>query len=407
MSRSRSRACRAFSWLRCTTRRTSSRAYFGTDTARGLDSLRRRARGLARRARPAATHEDSRIALEVAALVGVVVLAVAWTRLDGQSPSLYHGGFLVCGLAATAVIAAAVHPSPGPFRPRPVVRAAVCARPHQLRRVPLPLAHRHRVRREADGLRGMAAASACKPRSRSSWQSSPTGSSSSRFVAAPARAFSGGSSRRQSWSGLVVVLAVSTLGGRSARKIDPLHNPLDAATKAFRSAPPNARRVMIVGDSVALSLGIEMHGLAMSPPVAVFNGAIQGAHTQLALPSARHRNKTGQVATVKVWPCDPDWQAGAIERFRPTDHPLDCQQSRRCRALSRPLARYVLPCLCVGFQRAIQDEIATARSARRQGPDDDRGLPSIPVRRRRSAHRLRQQGAPQGRGCELGRNSSI
>src|SRR5439155_25782528 len=42
-------------------------------------------------------------------------LTVAWTRLDGQSSTLYRGGFLVCGLAATAVIAAAVHPQPGPL----------------------------------------------------------------------------------------------------------------------------------------------------------------------------------------------------------------------------------------------------------------------------------------------------
>ena len=60
------------------------------------------------------TKRNARVALEVVGIAGVAVLAVAWTRLDGQSSTLYHGGFLVCGLAATAIIAAAVHPQRGP-----------------------------------------------------------------------------------------------------------------------------------------------------------------------------------------------------------------------------------------------------------------------------------------------------
>jgi peptidoglycan/LPS O-acetylase OafA/YrhL/lysophospholipase L1-like esterase len=55
----------------------------------------------------------ARVAVETAGLGGAVVLAVAWTRLDGQSATLYRGGFVLCGLAATAVLAAAVHPRPG------------------------------------------------------------------------------------------------------------------------------------------------------------------------------------------------------------------------------------------------------------------------------------------------------
>ena len=55
----------------------------------------------------------NRLALEAIGLVGAGVLALAWIRLDGQSSTLYRGGFLVCGLCATAVIATVVHPEPG------------------------------------------------------------------------------------------------------------------------------------------------------------------------------------------------------------------------------------------------------------------------------------------------------
>ena len=87
--------------------------YFGTDTRAAAilfgAALAAGSRSTARR------QPQPRIALEVVGLGGVAVLAVAWTRLDGQSSTLYRGGFLLCGLAATAIIAAAVHPEPGPI----------------------------------------------------------------------------------------------------------------------------------------------------------------------------------------------------------------------------------------------------------------------------------------------------
>ena len=56
----------------------------------------------------------ARIALEIAAVISAAGLAVAWSRLSGQSSTLYRGGFLLCGIAVVAVIAAAAHPRPGP-----------------------------------------------------------------------------------------------------------------------------------------------------------------------------------------------------------------------------------------------------------------------------------------------------
>ena len=91
-----------------------ARVYFGTDTRATAILL-----GAALAAWLAmfgpTVRRERRVALEVVALVGVAFLALCWARLDGQSSSLYHGGFLLCAVAATAIIAAAVHPEPGPI----------------------------------------------------------------------------------------------------------------------------------------------------------------------------------------------------------------------------------------------------------------------------------------------------
>ncbi len=86
-----------------------SRVYYGTDTrATGILLGAALAAVLAMRG-PARNHA-ARVGLEIAGWVGVVVLALAWTRLDGQSDTLYQGGFLVCGVAAILVIATVMHP---------------------------------------------------------------------------------------------------------------------------------------------------------------------------------------------------------------------------------------------------------------------------------------------------------
>ncbi len=89
-----------------------NRAYYGTDT---------RATGILLGAALAAwlvvwgpvRTRAARVAVELVGFAGIGVLAVAWTQLDGQSSRLYRGGFVVCGLAAIAVIAAAAHPRAG------------------------------------------------------------------------------------------------------------------------------------------------------------------------------------------------------------------------------------------------------------------------------------------------------
>ena len=89
-----------------------SRVYFGTD-ARATGVLLGAALAAALVVRHPARSRVGRLSIQVAGVVGVVVLAVAWTRLDGQSPRLYRGGFALCAVAAVAVIAAVTRPRSG------------------------------------------------------------------------------------------------------------------------------------------------------------------------------------------------------------------------------------------------------------------------------------------------------
>jgi peptidoglycan/LPS O-acetylase OafA/YrhL len=86
-----------------------SRVYYGTDT-RATGILLGAALAAVLAMRGAARSRTARVGLEVAGWVGLVTLALAWTRLGGESETLYRGGFFVCGLAAVLVIATSVHP---------------------------------------------------------------------------------------------------------------------------------------------------------------------------------------------------------------------------------------------------------------------------------------------------------
>ncbi|HRG98742.1 MAG TPA: acyltransferase, partial [Polyangiaceae bacterium] len=53
--------------------------------------------------------------LDAGSFLALALLAVAWARLDGESPWLYRGGFLACELACLTLIAAAVLRPGGPL----------------------------------------------------------------------------------------------------------------------------------------------------------------------------------------------------------------------------------------------------------------------------------------------------
>jgi hypothetical protein len=57
----------------------------------------------------------ARVLLEVIAIGAVAYLAFEWTHQPGEGLALYRGPLLLCGLAATVVIASAAHPERGPI----------------------------------------------------------------------------------------------------------------------------------------------------------------------------------------------------------------------------------------------------------------------------------------------------
>ncbi len=100
------------------------RVYYGTDT-RAQSILIGATLGALLALCGPVRKKSARKLLEVAGIVGVVVIAVAWWRLEGTSPHLYHGGLLLSALAGAIVIAAAVHPDQGPLAKALAVRPLV------------------------------------------------------------------------------------------------------------------------------------------------------------------------------------------------------------------------------------------------------------------------------------------
>ncbi len=100
----------------------TTRVYYGTDTRVASILVGAALAALLARRGPT-TGRGSRLALEVAALAALALLATAWTRVSGSSDVLYRGGLFVGAVATALVIAAVVHPRPGPvgrllsFRP--------------------------------------------------------------------------------------------------------------------------------------------------------------------------------------------------------------------------------------------------------------------------------------------------
>jgi peptidoglycan/LPS O-acetylase OafA/YrhL len=255
---------------------------------------------------------SARIALEVFGLAGAVVLALAWTRLDGESSTLYRGGFLVCGLAATAVLAAAVHPEPGPVS-RLLSLRALCALGLisygvYLYHWPLDIV----LNEERVGLRGWPLFAV------QTGVTLAVAIASYRIIEQPIRR---GAWPRLRWRTLapalaivlVVALVASTSGARPHRVVTGPSRPIIAARSAFRAAPPGAVRVMVVGDSVAYLLGQAMKGVAKPSRVAVFNAAIEGCVFPPGIAGARYAGITHK----QLLTCGPSWEAGAVARFRP------------------------------------------------------------------------------------------
>jgi peptidoglycan/LPS O-acetylase OafA/YrhL len=289
----------------------TNRAYYGTDTRAAAILF---GAGLAAwmKTRGPAHSRTSRIALEVVGLGAALGLAIAWARLEGQSRFLYRGGFLLCGLAATAVIAAAVHPEAGVISRalsfRPLCALGLISYGVYLYHWPIDVV----MNGERMHLTGWPLFIA---------QTAVTlalATASFILIERPVRR---GAVFRQQWRRLapavavvvILILTVSTVGAQSPVTAPP-KLPVVVAAHAYASAPPGARRVMVVGNSVAFTLGPSFEKLRTDPPVAVFNAGIPACMFPPEV-SAPPVVALGQKLSRD--PCHPAWETDVLNVFRP------------------------------------------------------------------------------------------
>ncbi|CAN5542628.1 acyltransferase family protein [soil metagenome] len=252
-----------------------TRTYYGTDTRAaaillGVSlaaflALRGPVRSLA-----------ARVALEVAAVAGVVLLALAWINADGRSDYLYDAGFLALAVAATAVIAGAAHPRPS------VVGRALSFPP--LRWVGLVsygayLWHWPVFVVLDDGSTSL-----------SGWGLVAARLAVTFAIAAASyvlleRPIRHGALTPRQWlvaapttaAVVVTALLLATSGsipGATEPSAPVQADSMDVAMGVASAAPPDAERVMVVGNSVGTYLGRGLREITFERPAAVANFAV-------------------------------------------------------------------------------------------------------------------------------------
>jgi peptidoglycan/LPS O-acetylase OafA/YrhL len=288
----------------------TNRVYYGTDTRAAAILL-----GIALAAALAAwgpvRGRAARVALEVAGIAGVVVLAVAWMSLSGQSATLYRGGFFVCGAAAVAVMAAAAHPEAGPvarvFSFRPLCLLGLISYGVYLWHWPIfVVLNESRTGYSGWTLFAMRVALTLAISVASFFvleRPIRHGAFNARalLVATPAVALV--------LVGMVLVTTSTTEPTLTAASTRP-----DSAAAAVQESArtPGATRVMVVGNSVAYQLAIGMKKLKTSPPFVVFNDGVVAC----AFPWGVPRQAANAQQLPEFEHCDRNWTS-AVRQFKP------------------------------------------------------------------------------------------
>ena len=290
-----------------------SRAYFGTDT-RAAAVLAGAALAAALAIWGPVRARTNRVLLELAGATGAAVLAIAWFSLDGHSGRLYRGGFLVCGVAAVAVIAAVTHPDRMVLGKllswKPLCGLGVISYGVYLWHWPVDVV----VTESRAGVGGwalFAVQCAC---------TLAIALASFALIESPVRR---GAGTRRQWSIAVPVLVgVLVLGtvASTARASEPpsaeaVERRLDRAVARLRTSPLATRRVMVIGDSVGWYLGDAIAATQVPSRPLVANLSLLAC----MFPSGASAVTFTTTGELRPNPpsCDRNWDAG-LRRFHPT-----------------------------------------------------------------------------------------
>ena len=292
----------------------SSRAYLGTDT-RAAAILFGSALAAWTVWRGHVRGRAARIVLETVGIVSAVGVGAAWFVLDGQDPLLYRGGLVLCGVGVAAVIATVAHPVAGPLRAllgwRPLVVVGLISYGLYLWHWPLYVfLDRDRTGLDGPALLALRFAATFlvaslsyvlleKPIRHGLWPARVN------RVLLPL-----------SVCALVGTIHLSTAGATAVS--GPIPNGTDGVNlgDAGLGTSTSARRVLIVGDSIAGNLAFAAQKFQRTLDIAVASASSNGC----VLPGVSSvRLTTGGVTrSIDPNPCGTTWLPGA-RRFAPDD----------------------------------------------------------------------------------------
>ena len=285
------------------------RIYYGTDT-RAAAILFGAALASWIGWRGPAHRRRSRIAIEALGFFATVILVWAYVRLDQSA--LYAGGLLICGLAATAVIAAITHPESGPLARllsfRPLVEAGVISYGLYLWHWPIYVwLNEQRVGWSGWPLLGVRLAA-----------TTAIALISYRFVEKPIR-YGAISAKTLRWltpcaAALLVGLALISTRGAEASPIKQKSVKEEAAIALKKTLDhPGASRVMVIGNSVGWFLaGHGFDPLSREFNMVIRNAALPACHFPTVRKERGPELGDGNVALN----CTADWPS-AVEQFDP------------------------------------------------------------------------------------------
>ncbi len=249
-----------------------------------------------------------------------MLLAVAWTRLDGSSATLYRGGFVLCALGAVAIIAAAVHPARGPVAAvlsfRPLCALGLVSYGVYLYHWPLDVfLDEQRVGFGGWPLFAVRTTAAIA-----------AATVSYRWIEQPVRrgALSGVRLRvvvPAIATALVVTLVFATSGVAPTTPSPALiastiaASPSKAVARVVQVAPPRSERVMIVGNSVAYFLGTAFEQIDPKH-LAVLNAGLPGCSFPPQVDVGNVMLPNG--ARFSGSRCDPAWESDLVKGFHPS-----------------------------------------------------------------------------------------